>query len=51
MIVDRTSRVNFEDMEAHFEDYVDRAEGGETFEIVRNEKVVALLTPPWPDRA
>jgi len=46
MITDQISRVNFEEIEARLEDYVDRAEAGETFEIVRDGRIVARLTPP-----
>lgn len=49
MLTAQISRVSFEEIEAHLEDYVDRAEAGETFEIIRNGKVVAVLTPPRPD--
>jgi prevent-host-death family protein len=40
------SAVNLADAKAHFSELVDRAEAGETVEILRRGKLVARLVPP-----
>ena len=44
-------RINLADAKAHFSELVDRAEAGETIDIVRRGKLAARLTPPSPFKA
>lgn len=39
-------RINLADAKAHFSELVDRAEAGETIDIVRRGKLAARLVPP-----
>jgi prevent-host-death family protein len=39
-------RINLADAKAHFSELVDRAEAGETIDIVRRGKLAARLAPP-----
>lgn len=42
--------VNIAEAKAHFSELVDRAEAGETVEIMRRGKPVARLVPPEPKK-
>ncbi|GAA0325157.1 type II toxin-antitoxin system Phd/YefM family antitoxin [Sphingomonas oligophenolica] len=44
-------RINLADAKAHLSELVDRAETGETIDIVRRGKLAARLTPPSPVKA
>lgn len=44
-------RINLADAKAHLSELVDRAETGETIDIVRRGKLAARLTPPSPTKA
>ena len=44
-------RVNLADAKARLSELVDRAEIGETIDIVRRGKLAARLTPPSPAKA
>lgn len=42
--------INIAEAKAHFSELVDRAEAGETVEIMRRGKPVARLVPPEPKK-
>lgn len=41
-------RINLADAKAHLSELVDRAEAGETVDIIRRGKLAARLSPPVP---
>lgn len=43
-------RINLADAKAHLSELVDRAEAGETVDIIRRGKLAARLSPPVPKK-